>query len=435
MFRKLRLKKLNKNQIKLIGLVVLFLTLPLILSTLYFIQDTRIRAALPDQLESESGVLSSSGVTKQSDSRASGGQYIRFTRSANNPTPTSAPTPTIPSNAVYVPDSIDSTGATDVQQQLNDFIRNTPDGSTIVFKKDGTYRLNSVLKIEAKKYLNFEGNGATLKLTSINPESSYFYGAGIFIATISENITIRSLKIVGDHVTAGTAQTCCSREGQKGIAIWGGKNILLEYLDISYVGGDCFGVHTHAGEVWSDGVTIRNSTCRLTGRMGSHINGARNVTFENNYFDKIGYAVFASEPNSSKEGITNLIIKNNTIGTYSLTNQYDGALYYYYDAWWSDGPTDMSGITITGNTIEGNANGRTGKMMGLDVRIYENGTGLREKVTVANNVAKKAVPGPVMTFESVRGVTVTGNTQPLTSGSLVSSPGSTNVNVSNNTTN
>ena len=40
-----------------------------------------------------------------------------------------------------------------------------------------------------------------------------------------------------------------------------------------------------------------------------------------------------------------------------------------------------------------------------------------------------------MSFYEVNGLTVTGNTQPLSSGSLVSSGGCTSVNVSGNVTN
>jgi hypothetical protein len=98
MLNKLKVKKLNKRQLKIIGIIILLLALPLLLSTLYFIQDTRSRAALPDQLESESGVLSSSGVTKQTSTSASGGQYVRFAKSTTSP----SPTPT-PSNKIYGP--------------------------------------------------------------------------------------------------------------------------------------------------------------------------------------------------------------------------------------------------------------------------------------------------------------------------------------------
>jgi len=87
MSRELRFHKLNKRKLIIIGLVILLLVLPFILLAVYQIQNTISRAALPDQLEIETGVLSSIGVIKQSDSGASGGQYVVFNTSQPTPTP------------------------------------------------------------------------------------------------------------------------------------------------------------------------------------------------------------------------------------------------------------------------------------------------------------------------------------------------------------
>jgi hypothetical protein len=170
MFSKLRLKKLSKKQLKIVGLVLLLLALPLTLSTLYFIQDNRSRAALPNQLESEAGVLSSSGVNKQSDSGASGGQYVKFTKSTSGPTPTPSqgglgprPAPSEPTQNVYiVPNSIDGTGNTEVSSQLLQFINSVPNGSNgsyniIRFPAGKIYRLNYALDIQNKSYITFWG--------------------------------------------------------------------------------------------------------------------------------------------------------------------------------------------------------------------------------------------------------------------------------------
>jgi hypothetical protein len=411
---------------KIIVITVLFLALaiPATLTLLKQQTDFNSKAAAPDALEAEGGTLNSN-VQVVTDSTASGGSFIRL-NTASAPTPTASPNPSIPPDAIYVPSSIDATGSRDVQVELNNFINNTPDDSTIVFKQGGTYQLTKLLWLRGRNNLTFEGNGATFRLT--DGGQTPWWNSGMHIDANSANITVRNLKIIGNHSAAGTPQACCSREGQRGIGVFGSKNILLENLDISYVGGDCFtlGIYSN-GNIWSDGVTVRNSRCTLTGRMGMHTIASSNVVFENNYFNQIGYAVFSSEPNGSLEGIRNLIIKNNKVGSYSLTNNYEGALYYYADATWSDGPTDMSGITITGNTVEGNISGKNGVMMGLNVKIYDNGTGLRENVTVTNNIAKKAVSGPVMRFETVKGVTVTGNDQPLTSGSLSTFLNCTNI--------
>ena len=81
-------------------------------------------------------------------------------------------------------------------------------------------------------------------------------------------------------------------------------------------------------------------------------------------------------------------------------------------------------IQITGNVITG---------VPMDIGVYNNG-GARKGITVSNNVSDKRVPGPVMFFGGVSGLTVTGNTQPLSSGSLVSTSGCSNVTISGNNT-
>ena len=54
-------------------------------------------------------------------------------------------TPTSKPPTLKVPGSIDATGSTDVSGQLQSVIDKAPNGSTIVFKAGGTYRLDRAL--------------------------------------------------------------------------------------------------------------------------------------------------------------------------------------------------------------------------------------------------------------------------------------------------
>jgi hypothetical protein len=324
----------------------------------------------------------------------------------------------IPKNALRLPASIDATGASDVSAPLQKFIDDTPNGSTIVFKAGGTYRLGKVVVVSNKKGLTFEGNGATLKLTS----GGDYNGSAIHVQNGSTDTTIRDLSIVGNHAAAGTKDTCCSREHQHGIGVYSATDTLIEQVDISRVGGDCVNIkdfNAPNGKVWSDGVTIRGMTCRLTGRMGVVIHSARDVLIEDNVFDEIGYSVFGFEPNYSYQGSTGVTIRNNTIGSYGLTNRYRGFLLYAWDAPWINGPSTIRDVTLTGNTVAGNRGGKLGKMLGLDVWVSGD-AGNKFNFTVTNNTAAQPVAGPVIRFTKVKGVTVTGNKQPLSSGTLVS---------------
>ena len=55
--------------------------------------------------------------------------------------------------------------------------------------------------------------------------------------------------------------------------------------------------------------------------------------------------------------------------------------------------------------------------------------GPRENFSVTNNTGQTAVAGPSLRFTEVRGVTVTGNKQPLSSGELASCSGCGNAKI------
>jgi hypothetical protein len=87
---------------KNLPLIILFLALVVLPLTLLFIKQVQVNrssAASPDDLETEAGVLSSIGVNKQTDSQASGGQFVSFQTSSTNPTPT----PSTSSTGTYGP--------------------------------------------------------------------------------------------------------------------------------------------------------------------------------------------------------------------------------------------------------------------------------------------------------------------------------------------
>ena len=70
--------------------------------------------------------------------------------------------------------------------------------------------------------------------------------------------------------------------------------------------------------------------------------------------------------------------------------------------------------------------GKDGSMMGLNLKICGD-RGNRLNFTVTSNTASQPVVGPIMRFDDVQGVTVTGNSQPLSKGELATFTGSTNV--------
>ena len=234
--------------------------------------------------------------------------------------------------------------------------------------------------------------------------------------------------MVGNNTQAGTSEACCSREAQHGIAVIGNTDTLIEDVDIRRVWGDCVYVNGTVtssapnGIIWADGVTFRDSTCRLTGRHGVGIIAAEHVRIARVHFDEIGFMVVDIEPGGSNEGATDVVIRDNTVGSYGLT---DSWVSWLLEAGGANGSV-VRDVTVTGNTVEGNPNGYNGAMTGLHIAI-KGEKGPRSNFTVTNNTAKSRAGGPVMYFNNVDGVTVTGNVQPLSSGEMAAFSGSSEV--------
>ena len=130
--------------------------------------------------------------------------------------------------------------------------------------------------------------------------------------------------MVGNNSEAGTSAACCSREAQHGIAVLSADATLIEDMDIRRVWGDCVYVNYRSGLAgdWSDGVTFRDSSCTLTGRHGVGIIAGKNLRIERNVFDQIGFMIVDIEPNDSSGGASDVLVADNTIGSYGLTDQY-----------------------------------------------------------------------------------------------------------------
>jgi hypothetical protein len=343
---------------------------------------------------------------------------------APTPTPTPAPTPTpVPTPpGLMIPDSIDSTGTSNVAGPLQSFIDAAPNGSRIVFKAGGTYRLDSVIRVRGKTGITLDGNGATLRIRGTTGGAA---SHGIIVENGSVDTTIRGFTLLGDNHEAGTPDVKPNGplQNQNGIAVYGSTNTLIEDVDISRVWGDCVFVAATSGITWADRVTFRDSTCRLTGRNGFSIIAASHVLVERVAFDDIGFIVIDIEPDTSSEGATDITIRDNTVGEYGLSRDWEA----WFFAACGAGAAPVRDVTVTGNVIAGNVSNYIGRRLGLHTIVCGDQGRIREDFVFTNNRTTFAVPGPALFFTQVNGVTVTGNVQPLTSGALATFPGSTGV--------
>jgi hypothetical protein len=297
---------------------------------------------------------------------------------------------------IPVPSSIDATGASDASAALQSWLGSVPDGSTIVFKAGGTYRMDMGLRIfSSRRNLTFDGNGTTLRSNGDSTSAS-----SLFIVS-GTGIKIRNFNLVGNSPTPGSYRS--GQEYAYGVQTYGASNVEIANVTISAIYGDGLMVGG-----WSDTVWFHDSHVVSAGRNGVTILAGKNVTVERVAFDKSGWATFDIEPWEASGGASNVKILNNTAGTWN------GQWGFFFGACGEAGSV-VSNVTVSGNTI-------TGSPLTTYVTLAR-----RQNIVFTNNTSSVTAAGPVLTFAHVDGLTVTGNVQPRTSGALASIIDSTGV--------
>jgi hypothetical protein len=326
------------------------------------------------------------------------------------PTPTPTPMPTPTPNGTLVPSNVNSTGTADAAAALNSWIATVPNGSTIVFKAGGIYRLDSSILLAGRSNLTFEGNGSTLRA---NATGSASLSSPFRLNPGNSGIVIRDFTIVGNNPNVTTLYTA-GQEDQMGVLIYGSSNIEVAHNTISHTWGD--GVYvgannsTHAP---SDGISIHDNTFAYIGRQGVALIASTNVLIEHNSFDRVGIHVLDIEPDLSWQVNHHITFRNNTVGSYSWSDKYVGLFVAMNGA----GGTAPYNVTVTGNTVAGNATpgypGEHARGINADSSMSR-----AANIVFTNNTTTLPVLGTVFVFQHVDGLTITGNVQPLASGSL-----------------
>jgi hypothetical protein len=309
---------------------------------------------------------------------------------APKPTPRPQPKPPSKPAGISVPSSIDSTGSRDASAALIAFIGRVKDGSTIVFRAHGVYRLSGAIKFAHRHNLTLNGNGATLRSYGAATEA----GSLFWLASSGggdSGITIKNFRLVGNSSSPGVYRG--GREGAAGVLVDGGSNINIHHVTVSGVWGDCLKVNS-----WASGVYFHDSNCQSVGRNGVSIIAGRNVTVQRVAFHRNGYNVFDIEANNSSEGGVGIRFLSNTAGTW--TNA-------FFSANGASGSL-VSGVTVSGNRI-------TGGTLLTVVTIAR-----RKNIVFTNNTSTVRGYGPILRFAHIDGLTVRGNHQPLSSGALTS---------------
>lgn len=314
-----------------------------------------------------------------------------------------------------IPSSIDRTGSTNVAGAVQSFIDSTPDGSVIVFPP-GTYRMDRTVFVSGRANLVFEGAGAILRGSG---NGTSVWNSGFLIDGANSDIAVRGFTVEGSNPRTrnGTDPYDRNAESTHGIGIYGGTRIEVSEVTTRHTHGD--GIYIADKDTtgtWATDVWVHDSRVELTGRNAFTVNAARRLLIERVTVDRAGGAVFHIEPDRNDQGIAGAVVRANTVLLYGISPQFT---HHFASAANQTTATSasISGLTYAGNLVTGGPGLRT--WIGRPSRM--------SNVTFSDNRSTVAMAGPVLTFENIDGLRITGNTQPLTSGSLFSITNSTDV--------
>ena len=246
----------------------------------------------------------------------------------------------------------------------------------------------------------------------------------------SQRITIRDITLVGNNPDAGTADAYhAGLENQMGVAIYGSSDVEIANVTIKRVYSDCVYIGSRQPGLVGAHLDARLQLHPQRAQRRGHPGGQRRDHRAGPLRPGQHGSSSTSSPTWHSEGATNVTLRDNTIGSYGLTNQYTS---WVLAAEGAAGST-VSDVSVIGNTITGNPHaGYDGAPLGLNVTVRDRGS--RSDFVVQDNTSSITASGPEMLFTDVDGVTVTGNRQPLSSGQLATFPGSTGVTYANNDT-
>jgi hypothetical protein len=329
-----------------------------------------------------------------------------------SPSPSATPLPsgtTAPSSAptgVPVPAGIAANCSTDVTAAVLSWIRSVPDGTTLLFGAGGCYRIEGTLEIRGRSGLVFDGNGSTFRSTMAPADQR-----AVWRAIDSRGLVFRNMTVIGSYGSGGTFTA--SLQHAHGIDLRG-TSAQVSAVSVSDVAGDCvyFGLG-YSSTTRSSG-SVSASTCRRTGRNGIAVAAGDDIRIAGNRLDTIGLNAVDIEPNQGAGwGSRRVVVDSNTIGRYRL----------YAYALVLNAP--LSEQSFTRNRIQG---------QGLRIGLVDPGrtTYRAASVTISGNTADTAQWAPSIEATSIDGLSVTGNTVPMTGGTMATVADSCRVSVTGN---
>jgi len=319
-------------------------------------------------------------------------------------------------SATYnVPASIDASGSSDASAELIAFIKGVPNGSVISFPGSGVYRIDKGLLLAGRKNLVLDGNGATLKMRGAGNDEA----ASAFLLRGSSHIAIRQFTVFGNNPNTTTIFVSGNENAHVlSLSGWygGGPSSYVEisnvtashvYGDGAYLEGRNVAPYEPSHDVW-----IHDNDWSYIGRNAISSIDVTDLLVEANHFDKIGGAAWDIEPNFAPQVVLRNTYRDNRVGSYGHMPQFVAWFVVSYNV----ENSLLDHLVVAGNDVSGTgSSGFDGSARGLNSKFASPAT----NVVFKNNTSSRTVAGPgVLYFKNIDGVIVTGNQQPLSSGTL-----------------
>jgi parallel beta helix pectate lyase-like protein len=256
----------------------------------------------------------------------------------SSPSPSPSPSPT-PSPASYpIPTTLAADCSVDITSALTTFINSVPDDSIITFAPGGCYLAQGTLEFSSRNGLTFEGNGASIKATTIADDTRshwrFLYGS---------DINFHNMTIVGPDMTGYDS----ALQHQMGIDLRGVTGSTISAMTIENVYGDCLYVGVgYDNTTWTTNVYAHDNTCVSNGRSGVSITAGDGINLDHNTIIKPGLWGVDIEPNGGTTGATFVHITNSTFSP-------GRSLEPFVQVVGASGGGLVHDITISGNAVQG----------------------------------------------------------------------------------
>lgn len=235
-----------------------------------------------------------------------------------------------PPTVYMIPTSIDSTGATDVTNAINNFITTVPDGANSLSRNEirwqpspAVYKCNGTINLSSRNNVNLNGNGATILQTTDGTEQPSPRTRSHIQIQLCTNSVISNFTCAGANPNAGLNENAyvAALEAQHGVCIRAGTNIEVVNNHVHDVYGDFFDVESASpGGIVQlpNTIYIHNNFGIRNGRQGISLTAGNNLTASFNNLDQIRRTAFDLEPPFSASTVNNVLISQNTIGKHRL---------------------------------------------------------------------------------------------------------------------